>query len=123
MGAAADDPTSSGAAADRSLAAVLVAWLLWVALATVGSERALLAGLPYLVFPIALAAGVVLGRLSARSERAPLMVAVATAPALALLVVDLLYTNAQAAFGVQLVALAGLALPAAGRAAPAVRPA
>ncbi|MDN5686073.1 MAG: O-antigen ligase family protein [Brachybacterium sp.] len=121
MGAAADHRASSLVPSDRFMAAVLVGWAIWVAFVTIWSDRSVLEGLAYAKVPVVLVLGMVFGRLSGRPGGPVLLVAVASALALVLLVVDPFYTNAQAAAGVQLVALAGLVLQTSWQRAPGLR--
>lgn len=97
----------------------LAAWTAWAAIATVLGGRTLAEASGYLVNPLVLGAAVLLGRLVARAANAaPGAVRTASAlllPAgLCLLAVGVLepplYANAQAAAGVQVVALAALLL-------------
>lgn len=98
--------------AEGVLAALLGAWLLWALLATVLTGRTIGDGAEYAALPVVLGAGLVLGRLCARWAGGFVLSAATTALALAVLVTPF-YANAQAAVGVQLVALSGLLLSAA----------
>lgn len=97
----------------------LAAWTVWAAIATALGGRTLAEASGYLLIPVVLGAAVLLGRLVARAaDAAPGAVRTASAlllPAgLCLLAVGVLepplYANAQAAAGVQVVALAALLL-------------
>lgn len=98
--------------AEGVLAALLGAWLLWALLATALTGRTIGDGVEYAALPVVLGAGLVLGRLCARWAGGFVLSAATTALALAVLVTPF-YANAQAAVGVQLVALSGLLLSAA----------
>lgn len=105
--------------ADALFLAVLAAWTAWAAIATVLGGRALAEASGYLVIPFVLGGAVLLGRLAARAADAG-PGAVRTASALLLpaglcllasgVLETSLYANAQAAAGVQVVALAALLL-------------
>lgn len=104
---------------DALFLAALAAWALWIATATVLGGRDLAEAIRYLVPPAVLGGAVVLGRLAARgADAGPGAVRTTAAlvlPAglclLAAGVLELpLYANAQAAAGVQVVALAALLL-------------
>ncbi|WP_157975545.1 O-antigen ligase family protein [Brachybacterium sp. YJGR34] len=82
-------------------------WMLWVALAAVRHGHLDPAGGHYLLMPAVLLLGVLLGR---RGGGGITVVASAGALGTILLVLDPIYANAQAACGVQMVALAGLLL-------------
>lgn len=101
--------------------AALVAWALWASVATVLVDRPLAEARGYLMAPVVLAGGVLLGRLAAHGvdarSTAVRSATVLLLPAgLCLLAAGILdssvYANAQAAAGVQIVALAALALTA-----------
>ncbi|MGP5673177.1 O-antigen ligase family protein [Brachybacterium alimentarium] len=98
--------------AEGVLAALLGAWLLWALLATALTGRTIGDGVEYAALPVVLGAGLVLGRLCARWAGGFVLSAATTALALAVLVTPF-YANAQAAVGVQLVALSGLLLSTA----------
>lgn len=96
--------------ADGSLLLALVAFALWVVASMAWSGGHLSAVSSYLVAPSLLAVGVMAGRWQAASSRRWVAPAVAAVLGLAILVAVPFYANAQAALGVQLVALAGLVL-------------
>lgn len=98
--------------AEGVLAALLGAWLLWALLATALTGRTIGDGVEYAALPVVLGAGLVLGRLCARWAGGFVLSAATTALALTVLVTPF-YANAQAAVGVQLVALSGLLLSTA----------
>ncbi|MGO1284717.1 MAG: O-antigen ligase family protein [Brachybacterium sp.] len=98
--------------AEGVLAALLGAWLLWALLATALTGRTVGDGVEYAALPVVLGAGLVLGRLCARWAGGFVLSAATTALALTVLVTPF-YANAQAAVGVQLVALSGLLLSTA----------
>lgn len=92
--------------------AVAGAWFLWVLLASsqAGSARSEAAG--YAALPLVLCAGMGVGHLCARRAQGLLVPVSLVVLALAILFLVDFYANAQAAVGVQLVALAGLLLSA-----------
>ena len=94
---------------DGMMLGLLVAWLIRVLLAAGWVEEVAGRTLPYLTFPLVLGAGIVLGRLCARRDEGQFVHAYAAALALFVLIAPC-YPNAQAAVGVQLVAVAGLML-------------
>lgn len=98
------------APAELAMLAVAGAWLLWALLASsqTGVARSEAAG--YVAFPLVLCAGMGVGHLCARRARGLLVPASLVVLALAMLFLVDFYANAQAAVGVQLVALAGLVL-------------
>lgn len=98
--------------AEGVLAALLGAWLLWALLATALTGRTVGDGVEYAALPMVLGVGPVLGRLCARWAGGFVLSAATTALALTVLVTPF-YANAQAAVGVQLVALSGLLLSTA----------
>lgn len=98
--------------AEGVLAALLGAWLLWALLATALTGRTIGDGVEYAALPMVLGVGLVLGWLCARWAGGFVLSAATTALALTVLVTPF-YANAQAAVGVQLVALSGLLLSTA----------
>lgn len=97
------------AGADRFAIAAMLAWLAWLAVSAVASWRGLSPLIPYLTAPLVAGVGVVLGRLAAGRWRRWWIPPLLGVLGLVLLVVPM-YANAQAAVGVQLVALASLVL-------------
>ncbi|MDO5736168.1 MAG: O-antigen ligase family protein [Propionibacteriaceae bacterium] len=105
---------------ERAAVLLLMVWVVWAGVATALVGRILLPTSPYVVAPVALAVGVVLGRLVApqASHRATGLTLLALS-ALVLLPVlgsygaakaPLFYANANAALAVQLMALCGLVM-------------
>ncbi|MGO1511280.1 MAG: O-antigen ligase family protein, partial [Actinomycetales bacterium] len=94
--------------ADRFLVAAVAAWLLWAGISTLihGSSVALLS--PYLTAPVIVLLGVVAGRALAARAPGRLVATGSAVVALAVLFAIPFYANAQAALGIQLVALTGL---------------
>lgn len=92
------------------LVVAVVLWLGWVATAPLRNGTPLDPRSPYLVSPLLLLGAIVMGSVAARSRLRTGVLALAAVGGLLLLAAVPLYPNAQAAVGVQLVALAGLAL-------------
>lgn len=114
--------TGRGAiAADLLLVGVLGGWLLWALIAAGRGDQGMLESPRYVVFPLLLGVGIVGGRCWARLAGAFLIPFFPIALALTALVVPV-YANAQAAVGVQLVAVVGLMLSAAPRELSGARP-
>lgn len=107
------------------LLCLVVAWLVWVALTGFRADRMPSPTSPYVVAPLALLAGLGVGRVLARSARSTGLHRVLLGTGLLLAVGVLLtaepgkaplgYANANAALAVQVIALAGLALTATPR--------
>ena len=104
---------------DLAFLAVLIAFALWASITTVLTDRPLIEARGYLAVPVVLAGGVLLGRLAAhgadaRSSAVRAATVLLLPAGLCLLAVGILdsslYANAQAATGVQIVALAALLL-------------
>lgn len=96
--------------ADGSLLLALVAFVLWAIASMAWSGGQVSTVSPYLVAPPLLAVGVMVGRWQAASPRQWVAPAAAAVLGLAVLFAVPFYANAQAALGVQMVALAGLVL-------------
>lgn len=92
------------------LVVAVVLWLGWVATAPLRSGMPLDVFSPYLVSPLLLLGAIVLGGVAARSRHGLAVLSLVAVGGLVLLAAVPMYLNAQAAVGVQLVALAGLAL-------------
>ena len=119
------------AALDRVAMALLAAWCVWVVVATGFADRPVWLALPYLVPPLVALAGVTVGRLVGRFARdQPDVVAIALAAIAWVFVLGWVitpipgklptrYPNANAAVGVQLIALVGLAWAARAARQPA----
>lgn len=97
------------AGADRFAIAAMLAWLVWVMVSPVWSGHGLSPLVPYLTAPLLMGIGVIIGRMASKHWQRWWMAPLIAALGLVMLVVPL-YANAQAAVGVQLVALAGLIL-------------
>lgn len=97
-----------GGAGDRYLVLALAAWVGWVLYSMLWAGAAFGALLPYLSFPAALLGGVLAGRWLSQRETGPVLpAALAGAAGIVLLAIPF-YANAQAAWGLQLLAWAGL---------------
>ena len=97
-----------GGEGDRYLALVLAAWVVWVLCSMLWNGLALGPLLPYLSFPVALLIGVLAGRRLSRLDPGPVLPAVLAGAAGIVLLAIPFYANAQAAWGLQLLAWAGL---------------
>lgn len=98
------------APAELVMLAVAGAWSLWVLLASSQAGVARSEAVGYVAFPLVLCAGMGVGHLCARRPQGRLVPASLVVVALAILFRVDFYANAQAAVGVQMVALAGLLL-------------
>ncbi|MGC5629523.1 O-antigen ligase family protein [Georgenia sp. Z1344] len=94
--------------ADRYLVGLAVLWLLWTLTATAASAHPFIDAAPHLAAPVVLLVGIVAGRHLSRRVPGWTVATVLTIGALVVVVGIPFYANAQAAIGVQLVALAGL---------------
>jgi hypothetical protein len=95
--------------ADLALGASLCGVALWALLVGWQGDRGLSATLAYVVAPLALLAGAAMSRWAASRGAGVVVAAAAAALLLAAVVVVPFYSNAEAAAGVQLVALAAMA--------------
>lgn len=124
MGAAATvHPSAPGrlSASGALFLGLLLGWCAWVLCSVAWGTGGLRAAAPYLVFGIALAAGVAVGRrLRGRTARRVSPFVLATMGGIAFTAVPF-YANAQAAWGVQLLAVAGLLASVLLRAVPVGR--
>lgn len=93
---------------DRCLAVLLLAWTAWVLCSMLWTSSGPFAVLPYLVAPLALLGGVILGRWLSRFPVGPLLPSVLALVAAVVLLAVPFYANAQAAWGLQLLAWAGV---------------
>lgn len=100
----------SGRRAFPLFVACVVVWLVWASSALLRTGSPLDLGSPYLLSPLLLVAGVVAGHVAAELRHRLVVLAAVAGAGLWLLVAGSMYLNAQAAVGVQLVALAGLVL-------------
>lgn len=99
-----------------ALSVVLRAMLVWIGLVSWHRESGLVAGAAYAMAAVLIVAGAAVGRLSERFGAGAMGTVVAAASVAVIVFLRPFYSNAEAAVGVQLVALSGLLL-AGGRTA------
>ena len=92
----------------RWMLVALAGWALWALASSALVGASFSAMLPFLSFPLALAAGVGVGGLLTRSTAGPALPAILAVAAGLVAIAIPFYANAQAAWGLQLLALAGL---------------
>lgn len=103
-------PLRRGSVKDRYLVIASLACLAWAACSLLWSGQAITLSSPFLIFPLALLLGTVVGRWQSTHAAQWLTLALSAMLGLVVLVAIPFYANAQAALGVQLVALTGLVL-------------